>query len=311
MRTLICGSIAYDTVMVFQGRFADHILPDQVHILNVSFLVPEMKREFGGVAGNIAYALRCLGGDPLPMATVGEDAGPYLERLDALGIDHRYVDIVPGSYTAQAFITTDLADNQLTAFHPGAMSRSHLNAVPAGAGIELGIVGPDGRDGMQQHAQQFADLGIPFVFDLGQAMPLFNGEELSWFIARASYVTLNDYEARVVVERTRQTLAELARRVKALVVTRGGDGSDVYAGGSVVHVPVAPARKLVDPTGCGDAYRGGLLYGIGAGMDWETTGRLAAVMGAMKIETGGAQNYVADRAAIAERFSEAFGYRPW
>jgi len=311
MRTLICGSIAYDTVMVFQGKFADHILPDQVHILNVSFLVPEMKREFGGVAGNIAYALRCLGGDPLPMATVGDDAAPYFERLDALGIDRSYVSRVPGSYTAQAFITTDLADNQLTAFHPGAMSHSHLNAVPAGADIELGIVGPDGRDGMQQHAQQFADLGVPFVFDLGQAMPLFNGEELSWFIARASYVTLNDYEARVVVERTRQSLPELARRVKALVVTRGGDGSDVYVDGGVVHVPVAPARRVVDPTGCGDAYRGGLLYGISAGLDWETTGRLAAVMGAMKIETGGAQNYVADRSAIADRFSEAFGYRPW
>jgi len=311
MRTLICGSIAYDTVMVFQGKFADHILPDQVHILNVSFLVPEMKREFGGCAGNIAYSLRCLGGDPLPMATVGDDSAPYFERLDALGIDRSYVSRVPGSYTAQAFITTDLADNQLTAFHPGAMSRSHLNTVPADAGIELGIIAPDGRDGMQQHAQQFADLGIPFIFDLGQAMPLFNGEELSWFIARASYVTLNDYEARVVVERTRQSLPELAQRVKALVVTRGGDGSDVYVDGGVVHVPVAPARRIVDPIGCGDAYRGGLLYGIGAGLDWETTGRLAAVMGAMKIETGGAQNYVADRGAIADRFAEAFGYRPW
>jgi len=311
MRTLICGSIAYDTVMVFQGKFADHILPDQVHILNVSFLVPEMKREFGGCAGNIAYSLRCLGGDPLPMATVGDDSAPYFERLDALGIDRSYVSRVPGSYTAQAFITTDLADNQLTAFHPGAMSRSHLNTVPADAGIELGIIAPDGRDGMQQHAQQFADLGIPFIFDLGQAMPLFNGEELSWFIARASYVTLNDYEARVVVERTRQSLPELAQRVKALVVTRGGDGSDVYVDGGVLHVPVAPARRIVDPIGCGDAYRGGLLYGIGAGLDWETTGRLAAVMGAMKIETGGAQNYVADRGAIADRFAEAFGYRPW
>lgn len=311
MRTLICGSIAYDTVMVFQGKFSDHILPDQVHILNVSFLVPEMKREFGGVAGNIAYALRCLGGDPLPMATVGDDATPYFERLDALGIDRSLVSRVPGSYTAQAFITTDLADNQLTAFHPGAMSHSHLNAVPADAGIELGIVGPDGRDGMQQHAQQFADLGIPFIFDLGQAMPLFDGEDLDWFIARASYVTLNDYEARVVVERTRRSLPELATRVKALVVTRGGDGSDVYVDGGVLHVPVAKARRVVDPTGCGDAYRGGLLYGIGAGLDWETTGRLAAVMGAMKIETGGAQNYVADRGAIADRFSEAFGYRPW
>jgi adenosine kinase len=311
MKTLICGSIAYDTVMVFQGRFADHILPDQVHILNVSFLVPEMKREFGGCAGNIAYSLRCLGGTPLPMATVGDDAAPYLERLDALSIDRRYVTKVPGSYTAQAFITTDLNDNQLTAFHPGAMGQSHLNAVPAGDGIGLAIIAPDGRDGMQQHAAQCADHDIPFIFDLGQAMPLFNGEELLWFIARATYVTLNDYEARVVVDRTRLALPELAQRVQALVVTRGAEGSDIYAGDRVIHVPVATARGVVDPIGCGDAYRGGLLYGIAQQLDWETTGRLAAVMGALKIETGGAQNYVADRASIAERFLEAFGYRPW
>ncbi len=311
MRTLICGSIAYDTVMVFQGRFADHILPDQVHILNVSFLVPEMKREFGGCAGNIAYSLKCLGGEPVPMATVGDDAGPYLDRLDVLDIDRRHVAQVSGSYTAQAFITTDLNDNQLTAFHPGAMAQSHLNSVPADGGIELGIVAPDGRDGMQQHAQQFAEHGIPFIFDLGQAMPLFNGEELLWFIARATYVTLNDYEARVVVERTRLSLAELAGRVKALVVTRGAEGSDIYVGGSTLHVPVAKARALVDPIGCGDAYRGGLLYGIANKLDWETTGRLAAVMGAIKIEASGAQNYVADRTSIARRFHEAFGYRPW
>jgi adenosine kinase len=311
MRTLICGSIAYDTVMVFQGRFSDHILPDQVHILNVSFLVPEMKREFGGCAGNMAYSLKCLGGEPLPMATVGDDAGPYLDRLDALAIDRRHVAQVAGSYTAQAFITTDLNDNQLTAFHPGAMSQSHLNAVPAGDGIRLGIVAPDGREGMQQHAQQFAERGIPFIFDLGQAMPLFNGDELLWFIARATYVTLNDYEARVVVERTRLSLPELAQRVKALIVTRGAEGSDIYLGNETLHVPIAAARAVVDPTGCGDAYRGGLLFGIAQALDWETTGRLAAVMGALKIECGGAQNYVADRPLIAERFREAFGYRPW
>lgn len=311
MRTLICGSIAYDTVMVFRGRFADHILPDQVHILNVSFLVPEMKREFGGCAGNIAYSLKCLGGEPLPMATVGIDAGPYFDRLDALGIDRRFVAQIPGSYTAQAFITTDLSDNQLTAFHPGAMSHSHLNAVPADGAIGLGIVAPDGRDGMQQHAQQFAERGIPFIFDLGQAMPLFNGEELLWFIARASYVTLNDYEARVVVERTGRSLGELAARVKALIVTRGVEGSEIYCDGAVLRIPVAPARSVVDPIGCGDAYRGGLLAGIADGLDWDTTGRLAATMGALKIEASGAQNYVADRSLVSERFSEAFGYRPW
>jgi adenosine kinase len=311
MRVLICGSIAYDTVMVFQGRFADHILPDQVHILNVSFLVPEMRREFGGCAGNIAYSLRCLGGTPLPMATVGDDAAPYLDRLDALGIDRRYVTQVAGSYTAQAFITTDLSDNQLTAFHPGAMGQSHRNTVPASDGIGLAIIAPDGRDGMQQHAAQCADHGIPFVFDLGQAMPLFNGEELLWFIARAAYMTLNDYEARVVVERTQRSLPELARQLRALVVTRGAEGSDIYTGDRIIRVPVAAARGVVDPIGCGDAYRGGLLYGIAQQLDWETTGRLASVMGAVKIETGGAQNYIADRAAIAERFAEAYGYRPW
>ena len=311
MRTLICGSIAFDTVMVFQGKFSDHILPDQVHILNVSFLVPEMKREFGGCAGNIAYSLKCLGGEPLPMATVGDDAGPYIERLDALAIDRRYVTHVAGSFTAQAFITTDLNDNQLTAFHPGAMGQSHLNAVPAADGIGLGIIAPDGREGMQQHAAQFAEHGIPFIFDLGQAMPLFRGEDLLWFIARATSVTLNDYEARVVVERTQLSLTELAQRVKALVVTRGAEGSDIYVGSTAIHVPVAPTRRLVDPIGCGDAYRGGLLYGITEGLDWETTGRLAAVMGALKIEASGAQNYVADRPSIADRFREAYGYRPW
>ena len=311
MSVLICGSVAYDSVMVFPGHFADHILPEQVHILNVSFLVPEMRREFGGCAGNIAYSMKLLGGEPLPMATVGDDAQPYLDRLDALGIDRRYLRQVPGTFTAQAFITTDLNANQLTAFHPGAMGHSHLNTVPRDAGIQLGIVAPDGREAMVQHAQQFADHGIPFVFDLGQAMPLFNGEDLDWFIARAQYVTLSDYEARVVCERTRQSLEQIAEKVEALIVTLGQHGSDLYRAGSKTHIPVAPARKVVDPVGCGDAYRGGLLYGLVSGMDWETSARLASVMGSLKVEHGGAQNYVVDRAAVAERFSEAYGYRPW
>jgi adenosine kinase len=314
MSTLICGSIAYDSIMVFDGRFREHILPDQVHILNVSFLVPEMRREFGGCAGNIAYNLRMLGGAPLPMATVGDDAQPYLERLAALGIDRRYVRSVPGTFTAQAFITTDVDDNQITAFHPGAMSHSHLSAVPGDGSVKLGIVAPDGRDGMLQHAQQFAEHGIPFIFDPGQGLPMFGGDELNAFIARAHYVAVNDYEARLLSERTGQGIEALARRVKALVVTRGAEGSEIHVDGDVLRLPAAPilaGKSVVDPTGCGDAYRAGLLYGIEHGMDWETTGRLAAVMGAMKIEHSGAQNHVADRAGIADRFAAAFGYRPW
>jgi adenosine kinase len=311
MSTLICGSIAYDSIMVFEGRFADHILPHQVHILNVSFLVPEMRREFGGCAGNIAYNLRLLGGEPLPMATVGSDAGPYLERLDALGISRRFIRQVEGTYTAQAFITTDMDDNQITAFHPGAMNHSHLNAVPGDGSARLAIVAPDGRDGMLQHAQQLSDHGIPFIFDPGQGLPMFSGEELLWFIQRASYVAVNDYEARMLCEKTGLGLAELARKVRALIATRGAEGSEIIVDGEAVSIPVAPARMLVDPTGCGDAYRAGLLYGINNGLDWEVTGRLAAVMGSLKIEHSGGQNHVHDRGAIAHRYSEAFGYRPW
>ncbi|MDH5207257.1 MAG: carbohydrate kinase family protein [Burkholderiaceae bacterium] len=311
MSTLICGSIAYDSIMVFEGRFADHILPHQVHILNVSFLVPEMRREFGGCAGNISYNLKLLGGEPLPMATVGGDAAPYMERLDALGISRRFIRKVDGTYTAQAFITTDMDDNQITAFHPGAMNQSHLNAIPGDGSVRLAIVAPDGRDGMLQHAQQLSDHGIPFIFDPGQGLPMFSGEELLWFIQRASYVAVNDYEARMLTEKTGLGLAELARKVRALIATRGAEGSEVHVDGEVMTIPVAPARALVDPTGCGDAYRAGLLYGIANGLDWEVTGRLAAVMGSLKIEHSGGQNHAHDRMAIAQRFNEAFGYRPW
>jgi adenosine kinase len=311
MSTLICGSIAYDSIMVFEGRFADHILPHQVHILNVSFLVPDMRREFGGCAGNISYNLKLLGGEPLPMATVGSDAQPYLERLDALGISRRFIRQVSGSYTAQAFITTDMDDNQITAFHPGAMTQSHLNAVPGDGSVRLAIVAPDGRDGMLQHAQQLADHAIPFVFDPGQGLPMFSGDELLWFIQRADFLAVNDYEARMLTEKTGLTLAELGRKVRALIATRGAEGSEIHVNGEVLSIPVAPARRLVDPTGCGDAYRAGLLYGITNGLDWEVTGRLAAVMGSLKIEHSGGQNHAYDRGAIAQRFTEAFGYRPW
>lgn len=311
MSTLICGSIAYDSIMVFDGRFADHILPHQVHILNVAFLVPELRREFGGCAGNIAYNIKLLDGEAWPMATVGQDSQPYLNRLDRLHISRRFVRTIESAFTAQAFITTDADNNQITAFHPGAMSHSHLNQIPGDGSIKLGIVAPDGRDGMFQHAEQFAAHGIPFVFDPGQGLPMFSGTELQWFIERASYVAVNDYEAKLLADRTQLTFAELSSKVRALVVTHGGAGSQIHTAGKILQIPIAPARKIVDPTGCGDAYRAGLLVGISQNMDWETTGRLAATMGSLKIEHSGGQNHAADRASISDRFNEAFGYRPW
>jgi len=307
MHTLICGSMAYDNIMVFPDRFKHHILPDKIHILNVSFLVPEMRREFGGCAGNIAYSLHLLGGKPLIMATVGDDFQPYSERLDKLGLARAHVRHVPGAYTGQAFITTDLDDNQITAFHPGAMSFSHENHVADALDVSLGIVSPDGRDGMIQHAKEFREAGIPFIFDPGQGMPMFNGEELLHFVEQADYVTVNDYEAQLLQERTGRTLEALARQLKALVVTLGGQGSVIYAGGKRMEVPCVEVDKVVDPTGCGDAYRAGLLYGIAQGMDWELTGRLAALMGAVKIAHRGPQNHAPSRDELVGMFKGHFG----
>src|SRR5512143_418022 len=307
MRTLICGSLAYDTIMVFPDRFKHHILPEQIHILNVAFLVPDMRREFGGCAGNIAYNLKLLGGEPVIMATVGEDFGAYAERLDALGISREAIRTLPGSYTAQAFITTDLADNQITAFHPGAMNFSHENDASKARDIGLGIVSPDGRDGMLNHCRQFHAAGIPFVFDPGQGMPLFAGEELLEMVELADYLTLNDYEAELLQARTGQSLEALAARVKCLVVTRGEAGSLFYVEGRQIDIPVVAASAVVDPTGCGDAFRAGLLYGIASGWDWETTGQLASVMGAIKIEQRGGQNHAPTREEIADRLKTAFG----
>ncbi len=309
MRTLICGSLAFDSIMVFHDHFKHHILPDKIHILNVSFLVPDMRREFGGCAGNIAYNLKLLGGEPVIMATVGEDFSPYASRLDKLEISQECVRRVDGSYTAQAFITTDLSDNQITAFHPGAMNQSHLNDVRTASEIGLGIVSPDGREGMLTHCAQFAEAGIPFVFDPGQGMPLFSGDELLQMVQQADYVTLNDYEAELLQTRTGKTLPQLAQEVSALIVTKGAEGADIYADGKVVAIPVAPVREVLDPTGCGDAFRAGLLHGIASGMDWETSGRLASLMGAIKIESRGGQNHTPGQADIAARFAEAFGYR--
>jgi adenosine kinase len=311
MKVLICGSIAYDNIMVFDGRFKDHILPDQIHILNVAFLVPSLRREWGGCAGNIGYNLKLLGGDPLVMATVGDDAGPYLQHLDELGLPRVHVRNVEGTLTAQAFITTDLDDNQITAFHPGAMTFSHQNRIGADIGAGLAIVAPDGRDGMVQHVQQLAAAKIPFVFDPGQGLPMFAGDELLQMVDAATYVAVNDYEGKLLEEKTGRKLAELATLVDALIVTRGAEGSIIYAEGQRHDIPCVKAEKIVDPTGCGDAYRGGLLYGISQGLGWEKTGRLASVMGAIKIGHRGGQNHRPSRADIAARYREAFGSAPW
>jgi adenosine kinase len=311
MRSLICGSIAFDTIMVFRDRFKNHILPEQIHILNVAFLVPDMRREFGGCAGNIAYSLAMLGGSPVIMATVGDDAAPYLERLDRLGLSREAVQQVAGTYTAQAFITTDLDDNQITAFHPGAMNDSHLNSVHQVPDIGLGIVSPDGREGMLRHAQEFVELGIPFIFDPGQGLPMFTGEELLRFIDQADYVTVNDYEGRLLQERCGQPLEQLARRVRALVVTLGGEGARIYAGARSHDIAAVRPRALVDPTGCGDAFRAGLIYALQRGLDWPVAGRLAALVGSIKIEHRGGQNHRFSQDDIVARYRECFGAAPW
>lgn len=311
MRILICGSIAYDNIMVFRGRFKEHILPDQIHILNVAFLVPDLRREFGGCAGNIGYNLKMLGGDPLIMATVGDDADPYVQRLDRLGLARDFVRQVPETLTAQAFITTDLDDNQITAFHPGAMNHSHQNRIAPGLKAGLAIVAPDGRDGMLQHARDLVAAGIPFVFDPGQGLPMFSAEELAEFVRLADYVAVNDYEGKMLEDKTGRRLEDLAREVRALIVTLGAQGSRIYAGQAQHEIPVAAAERVVDPTGCGDAYRAGLLYGIAQGWDWPRIGRLGAVLGAIKIASRGAQNHRADRATVEARYRESFRASPW
>jgi adenosine kinase len=307
MRTLICGSLAYDTIMVFHDRFKNHILPEQIHILNVSFLVPDMRREYGGCAGNIAYNLQLLGGEPVIMATVGDDSSLYMQRLAHLGMDSAHVRHVAGSFTAQAFITTDVDDNQITAFHPGAMNQSHANNISDAQDIVLGIVSPDGRDGMTEHARQFHAAGIPFIFDPGQGLPMFNGDELLDFLKLADWCTVNDYEAKLLCERTGRGLEELAREVSALIVTLGANGSEIYAGGRRIEIPGVEPEAVIDPTGCGDAYRAGLLYGINQGWAWEKTGRLASLMGAIKIAHRGGQNHRPTREDIAARYRQAFG----
>lgn len=310
-RVLICGSIAFDTIMNFDGKFKEQILPDQVHILNVAFLVPRLRKDFGGCAGNIAYGLKQLGGQPVPMATVGHDCSGYIDRLDTLGIPTQHLKVIDSEFTAQAFITTDQDDNQITAFHPGAMSHSHLNLIKDAIEIGLAIIAPDGRDGMIEHAEQLAEAGIPFIFDPGQGLPMFGKPELDRFLSLATYAAVNDYEAKMLCDKTGQTLEEMAAGLKALIVTRGGEGSWVFTGGQRIEIPCVKATEIVDPTGCGDAYRGGLLYGLSHGMSIEDSARLASLMGSLKIAQKGGQNYKIERSDISKQFEANFGHAPW
>jgi len=307
MSALICGSLAYDTIMVFPDRFRHHILPDKVHILNVSFLVSQMRREFGGCAGNIAYNLKLLGGDPIPMATVGGDFGPYRDWFVQNDITLERVRVYEELFTPQCFITTDLDNNQITAFHTGAMERSSENHVRDVPGVTIGIVSPDSRAGMLQNAQEFADAGIPFIFDPGQAMPLFNGEELRAFIGQADWVIVNDYESNLMSERTGWDEATIASEVKAYLVTQGPHGVIIHTGGERIEVPPAKEREVVDPTGCGDAFRAGMLFGIEKGFDWPTIGRIGNLMGALKVAYYGNQNQKFDYAEFAAEYQRQFG----
>jgi len=307
MPALICGSMAYDTIMAYPDAFKNHIMPDKVHMLNVCFEVPELRREFGGTAGNIAYNLKLLGGEGLPMATVGEDFGPYAAWMDKQGITRRFLKEIPSAYTAQAYITTDKDDNQITAFHPGAMAQAHQQKVPADEGVSIGILAPDGREAMLQHAEQFHEAGIPFIFDPGQGLPLFDGKELLHFIELARWAVVNDYESQMLERKTGLTSYQIAEKLDALIVTWGAKGSVIYADGGRVDVPPVMPAAVVDPTGCGDAYRAGLLYGLMNMLDWQTTGHIASLMGSMCIASRGTQNHKFNRAQFDARYEVAFG----
>lgn len=306
MSVLICGSLAYDNIMLFEGRFKDHILPEKIHMLNVSFLVPGLRREFGGCAGNIAYNLKMIGGDPLPMGTVGYDFGPYAEWMDLHAIDRRCIAEIDNALTAQAFITTDLDDNQITAFHPGAMERSTENQVKDAGSVGIGIVAPDSRQGMLDHAEQMRAAGVPFIFDPGQGMPMFDGEDLQNFIESAAWVCVNSYESELMQNRTGLSPQEIAERVSAFVVTHGGEGSDIHVDGEVLRIPAAKPEVVTDPTGCGDAYRAGILYGLTHELPWPITGRIASLLGAIKVEKSGTQNHQITREDFASRFENEF-----
>jgi len=306
-KALICGSVAYDSIMVFGDQFKNHILPDKIHILNVSFFVPQMRREFGGCAGNIAYNLRLLGDTGVPMATVGKDFAAYEQWMDQNGVPRDHIRLIESEHTAQAFIITDTDDNQITAFHPGAMQMSHENKVTDARGISVGIVAPDGRDGMVQHAEQFAAAKIPFIFDPGQGLPMFGKEDLERFVSQATWVAVNEYEWQMLQQKTGWTLKDVVRQVDALIVTLGSQGSTIHSRDGAITIPCATPTAVVDLTGCGDAYRAGLLHGLMHGLDWEVTGRIAALLGAIKIETRGLQNHRFTRESFAARLERSFG----
>ncbi|GAB3440929.1 carbohydrate kinase family protein [Massilia solisilvae] len=307
--SLICGSLAFDKIMQYHGRFGETLLADQLHRVNVSFLVPTLRTEYGGCSANIAYNLKLLGGDPLIMATIGQDGGEYLQRFDKLGISTRAIRTIGHAYTAQCFVTADLDNNQINAFHPGAMQFAHENNVADCGPLAVAIIAPDGREGMLKHARDCAALGVPFMFDPGQQLPMFSGDELITFIDQATYLAANDYEFEMVMDRTGLTLGDIAKRLDALIITRGDKGSEIHAGGERHDIPPVTAEKVVDPTGCGDAYRAGLLYGITNGFDWPTTGRLASLLGSIKIAHQGGQNHSFSAEEIATKFEQAFGYR--
>jgi adenosine kinase len=305
-KALICGSVAFDTIMVFEDRFKNHILPDKIHMLNVSFLVPQMRREYGGCAGNIAYNLKLLGDVGYPMATVGRDFGLYADWMRQTGVPADYVQVIESEHTAQGFVTTDLDNNQIWAFHPGAMQESHLNTVPVRSDIAIGIVAPDGRDGMIQHANQFSEAGIPFIFDPGQGLPMYDGKDLKRFVEQATWVAVNDYEWQMIQQKTGWTESDVTQLTEALIVTRGPDGSVIHTKGGPIEIPCATPKAVVDPTGCGDAYRAGLIHGLLHGLDWKTTGRIASLMGAIKIEALGTQNHKFTPAEFKQRLATAF-----
>jgi adenosine kinase len=311
-RVLISGSVAFDTIMVFEGHFKDHILPDRVHMLNVSFLTPRLKRESGGCAANIAYNLSLLGGEPAILAAVGEDAVAYVEAMKGRNIDVSQVKVLKDVYTPQAFITTDLSDNQITAFHPGAMNEAHQADATRLGPAAWGIVSPNGKQAMIDHARQYNEMNIPSIFDPGQGLPMFNGDELKALVQSATALTVNDYEFGLICEKTGWSEAEVARAAGTMIVTRGAEGSHLYRKGADREViEAARVEAAVDPTGCGDAYRAGLLYGLAEGWDWPQAARLGSIMGAIKIESQGPQNHAPDRRLVAARFQQTYGSEPW
>ena len=306
--TLICGSLAFDKIMQYNGRFGETLMADQLHKVNVSFLVPTLRTEFGGCSGNIAYNLKMLGGEPRIVGVMGQDCGPYLERLQKLGISTENIMIKADSYNAQCFVTADADNNQINAFHPGAMSFAHENDIAKAGPARVAIISPDGHEGMLKHAETLTDLGIPIMFDPGQQLPMFNCEQLIDFIDKATYVTANDYEIELLMERTGLTIPDMASRLEALIVTRGEQGSEIYTDGKRIDIPAVPAAAVLDPTGCGDAYRAGLLFGITNDLNWETSGRLASLMGSIKIAHQGPQNHQLSKDQIADQFKAAFGF---